>query len=501
MSQGSTELESQSIEGAIQGDLRCRGCGYNLRGLTLDQACPQCQKSIAASLSVQQRELSGKLAGLTLKQQVFFLAIWPFMEQMLNFLVGFVDTYLAGHLSVEATNAIAPASYVQWLVYILQMSVGIGAAAVIARAVGSKHKRLANAALGQAIVLSVIFGLCSAVLVYSLAPGITSLMNLDEPSYSYSVSYLRIMALAAPMSSVLFVGAACLRAAGDTRTPFIVLAVVNVINAIVSWTLVEMDYGVAGIATGTAIAWVVGAVLIMVVLIGGWGGIRLRLMRLRPRWHTMRRIIRVASSSLAESTGMWVGNFLVLIIVGWVGITESAALGAHLIAIRLEAISYLPCMALGIAAATLTGQYLGLGDPQRAKQAGRLCWLYGAIVMGVMGVLFLVVPHWMVGLVTDKEPLLELAPDLLRICGPVQIFFATAIVLLNAMRGAGDTRTTMILTYFSVFVIRLPLAYVLAIELDYGLKGLWFGLCAELVFRGLIFAARYLHGGWAKVKV
>jgi len=223
--------------------------------------------------------------------------------------------------------------------------------------------------------------------------------------------------------------------------------------------------GAAGIAIGTAVAWSVGGVVTLFVLIRGKGGIRLRLIRLRPHWHTMKRILRVASSNLVESLGMWIGNFVVVKMVGIVGITSTAALGAHLIGVRLEAISYLPCMALGIAASTLTGQYLGLGDAVRAKQAAMLCWLYGAIVMGVMGLLFWFFPEPLVRFVTDKPELIESAPDLLRICAPVQLFFATAIVLSQAMRGAGDTRATMHLTYVSTWCIRIPAAYVFSIVL------------------------------------
>ena len=158
-------------------------------------------------------------------------------------------------------------------------------------------------------------------------------------------------------------------------------------------------------------------------------------------------------------------------------------------------------MALGIAAATLTGQYLGLGDPLRAKKAGRLCLGYGAIVMGLAGLVFWFFPEALVRLVTDEPALIELAPDLLRICAPIQLFFATSIVLSSAMRGAGDTRSTMILTYISTWLIRLPAAYMFSIVFDWGLNGIWFALCGELSIRGCLFAYRFFRGGWARVEV
>ena len=105
------------------------------------------EPDIPASVAVAARELPGRLAGLALPQQVMVLAIWPFLEQMLSFLVTFVDTVLAGRLSVEATNAVALTGYVGWLAAMLQSGVGIGATAIIARAIGARHKAVANAAL------------------------------------------------------------------------------------------------------------------------------------------------------------------------------------------------------------------------------------------------------------------------------------------------------------------------------------------------------------------
>ena len=451
-------------------------------------------------------ELSGRLAGLSLPRQVFVLALWPFLEQVLNFLVGFVDTSLAGHLNIEAANAVGGAAYIGWLMNMMQMSVGIGATAIITRAIGGRHRRVANAALGQAMVMSLVVGALSGALIYLAAPAMCDFMELRGLARAYALDYLRILALSALVSSVFFVGSACLRASGDTRSPFIVLSVINVVNAAASYLLV---YGppplggreVAGIALGTALAWGVGAVLMVVALAMDGGAIRLRLIRLRPHWHTMKRILRVAAASLLESLGMWLGNFAVITIVGIVGIQQKAAMGAHTIAVRLEAISYLPCMALGMAASTLTGQYLGLGDPHRARRAALMCWRFGIAMMGVMGLAFLLIPAPLVKLVTKEESLLALAPDLLRICGPVQVFFGTAIVLSNAMRGAGDTRTTMRLTYFSIYFVRVPLTYLLAIGMGLGLNGVWFALCGELVVRGLIFGLRFRQGGWQRVAV
>ncbi|MCE9589745.1 MAG: hypothetical protein K8S99_04405 [Planctomycetes bacterium] len=242
--------------------------------------------------------------------------------------------------------------------------------------------------------------------------------------------------------------------------------------------------------------------LIIGRLLSGRGGIRLHLHRLRPHLHTLIRLVRVGVPNLLETSGMWIGNFLVLKVVGEIGLNQThGAIGAHIITARIEGMSYLPGFAVGIAAATLAGQYLGLGDPARARRAVALCWATGAVLMGGIGLLFIVIPRPLVALISDAPEHLAAVPTLLMICGPIQVFFASYAVLAQAMRGAGDTRTAMIMTYSSTYLVRLPLAYIVGIVMGYGLPGVWVALCAELVLRGCLFAGRFLHGGWMKARV
>ena len=450
-------------------------------------------------------ELGGRLAGKSLAMQVFSLSLWPFLEHLLNSLVGFTDVALAGRLSVAATEALAATGYITWLIGMLQMAVGVGAMALIARAIGGRHKRLANAALGQSIALALTWGIGLAVMIYLSAGPIARFFQLKSEAITLCVLYIQIIAFAVPLSSVLFVGAACQRGAGDTKTPFIAMTMVNIINVAASIALVFGPeplggHGVVGIAWGTFIGWCIGAFIILGNLIKPGGVLRLHLHRLKPHGHTLWRIIRVGAPSLLESAGLWIGNAIVARIVG--GLATQGALGAHIIAIRIEAFSFLSAFAVGTAAATLTGQYLGLGRPDQARQAVKLCWILGAGIMTITGLLFMIIPQTLTRLLAPNEPqLYELAATVLRIAGPAQLFFGTYLVLSQALRGAGDTTVAMIITYVSTYLVRLPLAYVLAVTLDLGLKGLWLGLCAELAVRGCLYIWRFMQGGWQKVHI
>ncbi len=500
--------------------------------------------------------LGGKLAGLSLPRQVAALAIWPFLQQLLGFLVNFVDTAIAGRLSVEATNAIAIAAYFGWFLFLMTSAVGSGGAALIARAIGARHRGLANAGLGQALVLAMVWAVLMGSIVFFGADVIASIARLQGESRELCIEYLRIIAIAAPATAVLAIGTACLSAAGDTRTPFFAMLVFNLFNIAISVYLAVpeltitplgiealsitcLGWGVAGIAWGTAISTVIGAGLIFVALVKPGGPIRLRWFRLRPHWHTIKRIVRVALPSLGEGFGHWLGNFLVLMVIGLVAesLVQNAFQGAHIVAIRIEALSFLPAMALGTAAATLTGQYLGAGSATLAKKAAVACWLTAVLPMTVLGLTFVVFPQWWVLWVTNQDELLAVSPTLIRIAGCIQFFFGSAIVLSGAMRGAGDTRTPMILTNLMTWGIRLPLTVVIAstltdgfantflrdsialstvfdvLSLDAlrphltggflgtGLAAIWLVLCGELMLRGTVFMAFFFRGRWARVEV
>ena len=456
------------------------------------------------------RELSGRLAGLSLPRQVFVLSIWPLLEQFMGFLVGTVDLAIAGRLepqsfAVSAMDALGAATFVSWLMVLIHSASGVGAASLIARAIGGRRRGLANAAVGQVIAMAAISGAIVMAAIFVAAGRFGALCGLHGQSLELCTLYLRVMALGSPATAVLLVSCAALRAAGDTRSACGVMIIVNLANVILSVLFVFGPapiggHGVAGIAWGTTLAWVIGTLLILAVLRGEGGVIRLRNARLRPHWHTMRRIIKVALPNLFETAcGIWLASFLILVIVG--RLADSAVLGAHVIVIRVESVAFLFGFAMAMAAATLTGQYLGLGDPVRARRAVLLCWGASVVFMGLMGVLFITIPGALVSVLTSAPPLVDLAPMPIRICGFMQIPLATQIVLGSALRGAGDTRTTMWITILSTLLVRVPAAYVAAIVFDLGLNGVWIATSAEMMLRACILSARFFGGGWMKVKV
>jgi putative MATE family efflux protein len=281
----------------------------------------------------------------------------------------------------------------------------------------------------------------------------------------------------------------------------------------------SFNLGIAGIAWGTVIAEAVGAIIIFGFLVRGAGGVRLRRRRLKLHWHTSRRLVRLGLPNFFETLGMWAGNFLVVLMVGSIG---AGVLGSHVVAIRLEAFSFLPGFSMGIAAATLAGQYLGAGSPRLARAAVNRCMFIAMGLMGTMGMLLIFVPGPIVRLFTSQPSHLEMVPKVLAIAGLVQIPFAMSLVHRSALRGVGATKEAMWLTWISTYAVRLPLAFFVSgadiafstgengerfvlidnpVNRDPTLQALWLGMCLEILIRCALFAWVWFKGDWAKRRV
>lgn len=489
---------------------------------------------------------SGRLAGLTAPRAIWVLS-WPIMVQsLLNSLVGLTDTVLAAGVSEAATDAIGGASYIIWFIGLVMAAIGVGATALISRAVGGGRLAVANAALGQAVLLALWSGAGVGVIVALSAGPVAAMLNLNEEAAAAFRSYMLINAAGAPLAALLFTGIECCRAAGDSLRPLWSMAAVNIVNIVLSWVLAGVDFtrtrfvggeavtsvvlhnpfpfdlGVTGIALGTLIGHAVGAAMVVRLLLAGRSGVVLRRRRLRPHWHTMRRLIRVGFPNFLEMLGMWFGNFAIVLMVGALAGAGGGVLGAHILAIRVEAFSFLPGFAMGTAAAALAGQYLGAGSPRMAWRSTLACAGVASAIMGAMGLVFILAPRTVVGVLTSQPTHLELVPRVLFVAGFFQIPFAVSLVLRSALRGAGDVKVVMWLTWVSTWGIRLPLAYAFSgvdirvpgwlgggvisnpfwsTGVDGGLVWLWGGLCAELLIRALLFGGRFIHGGWTRVRV
>jgi putative MATE family efflux protein len=455
--------------------------------------------------------LGGRLAGLSLPGQVLVLAAWPLLEQVLTFFVGLTDLLISGRMAVgpervAVLDAMGLGGYVGWFFNILQGAVATGVMALVSRATGSRDAGLANRGLGQGLWLGVAAGCASLVILQVGIPVLIGWVGLSAAAGVQAEIYLRVLSLSGPFSGAMFALNAALRGAGDTRTPFLAMVVVNLVNMALSWTLVFAPapwggHGVAGIAAGTVGGWIAGFLTTVFLLGRGKdAGLHWARASLRPHWETMVRVLRIGAPQALEIAGMWLIHAFGIRVIA--GLRDAGALGAHILAIRVESMSFLPGFAIATAAATLAGQYLGAGSKPLAVRAVRLCWALAVGLMSLMGGFFVLGRYHLIGWMAPASGLhLRLAVPLLIVCALAQPFFATCIILKTSMRGAGATGMVMRWSFGSMLFYRVGVLWALARYGHLSLTGVWMVMSLDLVTQAMIFTRLHLRGKWLEARV
>lgn len=439
----------------------------------------------------------------SVRRAVFILAVPVLGEQMLNTFVGLFDTWLAGRISPTATSAVGVAAYVSWLASMIMMLIGTGTTALVSRHAGAGDWEEANRDANQSMTLAAILGLFTLLLLYPLSPWIAHYLRMTGESFDITVSYLRVEAIGHMFMSLTLVGSAALRGLGNMRTPLFIFAVVNTVNVIASCLFVYgMDMGVNGIVAGTLTARVLGAILMIALLIRGRSGLTLNRRQLRVSWKRTRRILRIGVPAAADGAIMWTGHFAFLAVVSSLasGALGQACLAAHIIAVRVEALTYLPAVAWGTATATIVGQALGAGDPARAKRAGHEAVLQCGLLSVVIAACFYFGATWIYEQMSLDPLVRQTGAPPFRVLALLQPCMVISIIYVSALRGAGDTRWPLLITIVGI-LIRLPVGYFFGVVRGGGLMGAWFGMFGDMLWRAFGAGVRYTRGRWLETKI
>ena len=474
---------------------------------------------------------SGKLAGKSLWQSIWILAVPVLVQQMMAAMVGTTDTLLAGNLPPDTAGAaldgVGFGASFMWVASIVLMGLGIGAQAIIARDMGSGKGTEARVAGGTAVTVSFVAGLVGAVVVWFLGPAVAGWMGLHDQALGYATDFVRVLSLSMPFLGLMTVGGMTMHGAGETTKPSAIAIGVNVVNVGASWFLSgvvvtigalvipnpspldPVRWGVMGIASGTAISYVLGGSFTLFVLMRGVKDFRLGRADLRPERTMLRRIVSLGIPNMLEGATMWattsvgVTKFIGIVAErqGGVAGPVKGLFGAHMVTVRWESFSFLPGFAMGTAAGALAGQYMGAGSVAMARRAIWACLWIAMAIMGTLGIVFMTQGTALAHLMSRDPTVDAEVPKTLLICGMVQVFFAMALVIRQGLKGCGDAKGTFRITLVSTVLVRVPLAYLVGVHLGYGLPGIWVGLCFELGIRGLLFLQRFVSGKWEKVTV
>lgn len=458
-------------------------------------------------------------------KSVLALALPALAQQYLHLIVRLSDQYLADNFELPDLAhrkvylaALTTAGYLYWFVSSYTVLVAVGATALVARFVGAQDFALAKHATGQAVVLGIVFGLLGTVGGLLGLPWLVSALQLEGESARYCTEFLTPLAAMLLFQITESACVACLAGAGDTRTGLKVLGLVAVLNVPLAWVLCFgigpwNGLGFVGIALGTGLSHLVGCVVLLIILARGKSGLKLTWANLVPDFPLLRRLLRVSVPVGIDSLSVAACQLWFLSVVNGLGDTAAAA---HGVALQWEALGFLAGAAFGTAAMTLVGQNLGAKDPVRAARSGWVALAMGGGVMVVMGLVFVIfaVPMFRLFCHEDgSQAVIDTGVPVLRLIALAMPALASQIIFTSALRGAGDTRVPVLISWIGFLGVRIPLAYILtraSVNLgplgtipgaNLGLFGAWIAMCLDIWVRGSFFAIRFASGRWKATEV
>jgi putative MATE family efflux protein len=440
-----------------------------------------------------------------LTSDIVKLALPAVGENLLNTMIMVVEGMLVGWLrDADALAAVGLGGFFVFLINSLFMALSIGATALVARAWGARDYERARDAGGQALLLAFGTAALAVALVIPLANELFVLMGAEERVAVLGSLYLRLVLSTAFFGFPLMVLNGVMRGSGDTWTPMLITLIMNAWNAVAAYGLIFGPgplpaWEVRGAGIAAASAQMLGGCLALFVVLTGRTQIRVEPQRVL-RWdrEIIGAALRLSLPVAAEMVIYRTGSVLFMRMVSSLG---TASLAAHQIAVNVESLSYMPGFGLTVAATTLVGQALGARKEDLAEAGIRRAMTFALVVMGSMALVFGLFGPQVVKVFGATPEVLALAGLAVRIAALEQLPVAVQMVISGSLRGAGDTRTPMVVTVVGTLLFRVLAVYLLAIALDLGLVGVWLGTAVDWTGRAILLYLLFQRGTWKGIEI
>jgi putative MATE family efflux protein len=431
-------------------------------------------------------------------RSIMLLAIPMVLEMMMESVFAVVDVFFVGRLGGDAVATVGLTESLLTLIYTMAIGLSIGATAMVARRTGEHDPEGASRSAVQVIALGLIVSLLLGIAGFTLAPRLLRLMGASPGVLASGVNYTRVMLGGNVVVMMLFLINAIFRGAGDAAIAMRVLWLANIINIALGPCLIFglgpfPELGVTGAAVATTIGRGTGALYAFSRLLRPGGRIHLTRRHLRLEPTVMMRLLRLSSSGAFQvfiGMASWIGLIRILSSFG------SDALAGYTIGMRIILFALLPSWGLGNAAATMVGQSLGAGKPERAERAVWRAGFYNMCFLGTVGLIFVFLARPIIGLFTHDPAVIPYGVACLRTVACGFLFYAYGMVITQSFNGAGDTRTPTIINLFVFWLWEIPLAYLLAIVLGLGPHGVFFAITIAFSTLAVVSAATFRKGRW-----
>jgi putative MATE family efflux protein len=411
----------------------------------------------------------------SLQRRVLGLA-WPVIgENLLQTLLGVVDTILEGGLGAVARAGVGPALKVRFVIIAALSALSVGAAVLVAQAFGAGDLAAASRFARQALLWSAIVSVPLALVGLYLTPAIVSLFGLQDEVAQLASGYLHITIGTIVTLTTVLIGGGVLRGIGDSRTPMLITALSNLINIALAYALIYGHLGMpalgaVGSAWATFLARLTGALLLLGVLWRGRNGVSISGHGTwRPQPGVAGQVLRIGLPAALEEV-LIIGAFATLTpIVAGLG---TVALAAQRVVINALSLSFLPGIGFGLAATALVGQAVGARRLDEAHAITRIALRWAIVWMGALGVGFLLFAPQIMWIFTSDQQMIAIGAAALRVVALTQPLWAASFVYAGVLRGTGNTRAPLLITGIAVWAV-VGLGYLMLVLVQQSLAALW----------------------------
>ncbi len=434
-------------------------------------------------------------------KNIFQITLPAVFDLLAQTLIIALDMKMVSSLGPSAISSVGVGTAGMYALIPALIAVATGTTALLSRAYGADNKVDGKKAFAQSFFIAVPLGIILTIIFLLFSEQIINLVgNAKDMNLADAVLYQNMTVIGFPFLGVSIATFYAFRAMGENKIPMIGNTLALVLKLILNFLLIYLfKWGIFGAALSTTLTRLFSAIFsIYLVFWSKKNWISLELKDLKFDYFTSKRILKVGIPAAVEQLGLRIGMLIFEMMVISLG---NLSYAAHKIALTAESISFNLGFAFSFAASALVGQELGKGSSQKALKNGYICTIIAMIVMSTFGLLFFIIPQFLVSLFTKDKDVIELATMALKIVSICQPFSGASMVLAGALRGAGDTKSVLLITYLGIFLIRIPITYLFLDVLNLGLAGAWIVMTLDLAIRSSLAFYVFRRGKWKYLQV
>ncbi|ATV67336.1 MATE family efflux transporter [Fusobacterium pseudoperiodonticum] len=434
-------------------------------------------------------------------KNIFQITLPAVFDLLAQTLIIALDMKMVSSLGPSAISSVGVGTAGMYALIPALIAVATGTTALLSRAYGADNKVDGKKAFAQSFFIAVPLGIILTIIFLLFSEQIINLVgNAKDMNLADAVLYQNMTVIGFPFLGVSIATFYAFRAMGENKIPMIGNTLALVLKLILNFLLIYLfKWGIFGAALSTTLTRLFSAIFsIYLVFWSKKNWISLELKDLKFDYFTSKRILKVGIPAAVEQLGLRIGMLIFEMMVISLG---NLSYAAHKIALTAESISFNLGFAFSFAASALVGQELGKGSSQKALKNGYICTIIAMIVMSTFGLLFFIIPQFLVSLFTKDKDVIELATMALKIVSICQPFSGASMVLAGALRGAGDTKSVLLITYLGIFLIRIPITYLFLDVLNLGLAGAWIVMTIDLAIRSSLAFYVFRRGKWKYLQV